>query len=75
MSTNQTFTSFFRPKPFNLDRAFVAYNPRAASALTLGMGKFGLPQTRTQMIFDDDLNFEGGGSRPSGPLATRSGSA
>lgn len=60
VSTNQTFTSFFRPKPFNLDRAFVAYNPRAASALTLGMGKFGLPQTRTQMIFDDDLNFEGG---------------
>ncbi len=60
VSTNQTFTSFFRPKPFSLDRAFVAYNPLAASAMTLGMGKFGLPQTRTQMIFDDDLNFEGG---------------
>ena len=60
VSTNQTFTSFFRPKPFNLDRAFVAYNPRAASAMTLGLGKFTFPQTRTQMIFDDDLNYEGG---------------
>ena len=60
VSTNQTFTSFFRPKPFNLDRAYLAYNPQVASALTLGMGKFGFPQHRTQMVFDDDLNFEGG---------------
>ena len=60
VSTNQTFTSFFRPKPFNLDRAYLAYNPQDASALTLGMGKFGPPQKRTQLIFDDDLNFEGG---------------
>ena len=60
VSTNQTFTSFFRPKPFNLDRAYLAYNPQAASVLTLGMGKFGFPQHRTQMVFDDDLNFEGG---------------
>jgi hypothetical protein len=60
VSTNQTFTSFFRPKPFNLDRAYVAYQPRAASALTLGIGKFGFPQNRTQMVFDDDLNAEGG---------------
>ena len=59
VSTNQTLTSFFRPKPFNLDRAYLAYNPRA-SALTLGVGKFGFPQNRTQMMFDDDLNFEGG---------------
>ena len=60
VSTNQTFTSFFRPKPFNLDRAYLAYNPTEVSALTLGMGRFGPPQTRTQLIFDDDLNFEGG---------------
>ena len=60
VSTNQTFTGFLRPKPFSLDRAFVAYNPQAASAMTLGMGKFGLPLTRTQMIYDDDLNVEGG---------------
>ena len=59
-STNQTLTSFFRPKPFNLDRAYIGYNPRAASAITLGVGKFPSPQTRTQMTFDDDLNYEGG---------------
>ena len=59
-STNQSFTSFFRPKPFNLDRAYIAYNPRAASAMTLGMGKFPPAFTRTQMTFDDDLNYEGG---------------
>ena len=60
VSTNQTFTSFFRPKPFNLDRANIAYNPGGARALTLGIGKFGFPVTRTQMTWDDDLNLEGG---------------
>ena len=60
VSTNQTFTSFLRPKPFSIDRAYIAYNPQAASALTLGLGKFGFPQRRTQMLFDDDLNYEGG---------------
>ncbi len=59
VSTNQTLTSFFRPKPFNLDRANIAYNPSGASALTLGAGKFGFPVTRTQMTWDDDLNWEG----------------
>ncbi len=60
VSTNQTFTGFFRPKPFNLDRANIRYNPSGASAVTLAMGKFGLPVTRTQMVWDDDLNVEGG---------------
>ena len=60
VSTNQTFTSFFRPKPFNLDVAYVEYNPQAFSAVTLAMGKFTFPQMRTQMVFDDDLHFEGG---------------
>ena len=60
VSTNQTFSSFFRPKPFNLDRANIVYNPAGARALTLGIGKFGFPITRTQMTWDDDLNVEGG---------------
>ena len=59
VSTNQTFTSFFRPKPFNLDRANITFNPSGASALTLGAGKFGFPVTRTQMTWDNDLNWEG----------------
>ena len=70
VSTNQSFTSFFRPKPFNLDRAYLAYNPQAVSALTLGMGKFGFPQNRTQMVFDDDLNFEGGWEQVSWDLSS-----
>ena len=59
VSTNQTFGSFFRPKPLNLDRANITYNPGGTSALTLGAGKFGPPLTRTQMTWDDDLNWEG----------------
>jgi len=70
VSTNQTFTSFFRPKPFNLDRAFLSYNPEKASAVTLGMGKFGAPHQRTQLMFDDDLNFEGGWEQVSWSLSS-----
>jgi hypothetical protein len=60
VSTNQTLTGFFQPKPFNLDRAFIQYAPQAAPAMTLGLGKFSAPQTTTQMTFDEDLNYEGG---------------
>ena len=60
VSTNQTLTEFFQPKPISLDRAYLAYNPKAAPAVTLGIGKFNAPQTATQMVFDEDLNFEGG---------------
>ena len=59
VSTNQTFSEFFLPKPFSLDRAFLTYNPGAAAALTLGAGKFAYPLTRTQMVWDDDLNWDG----------------
>jgi hypothetical protein len=60
VSTNQTFTDFFQPKPISLDRAYISYNPKAVSAITFGLGKFNAPQTTTQLVFDDDLNFEGG---------------
>jgi hypothetical protein len=60
VSTNQTFTEFFLPKPFNLDRAYILYAPKAAPAITLGIGKFPTPFAYTQMTFDDDLNYEGG---------------
>ena len=60
VSTNQTFTEFFLPKPIHIDRAYIGYNPKAASAMTLGFGKFNAPQTVTQMVFDEDLNYEGG---------------
>jgi hypothetical protein len=60
VSTNQTFTEYFLPKPFNLDRAVIHYNPSGAKALTLAVGKFTFPLERTQMVWDDDVNWEGG---------------
>lgn len=60
VSANQTFTSFFTLKPISIDRATLTYNPKAAPALTMGAGKFGSPQMRTQLLFDDELNVEGG---------------
>lgn len=60
VSTNQTFSNYFLPKPISLDRAYLTYAPVAASWLTLGAGKFPAPQAATQLVFDEDLNFEGG---------------
>jgi hypothetical protein len=58
-STNQTLTDFFTRKPLNIDQAALTYTPRRARALTFGVGKFGYPVTRTQMVWDDDVNWEG----------------
>jgi hypothetical protein len=58
-STNQTFTDFFNRKPIHIDQAALVFTPRRARALTLGAGKFGYPVTRTQMVWDDDVNWEG----------------
>ncbi len=70
-STNQTFGDTLGRKALNIDRVFVAYTPEGADFLTLGGGKFGYPLIRTQMLWDDDVNWEGtyqrvsiGGSRP-----------
>jgi hypothetical protein len=77
VATNQTFTDFFQPKPFNLDRVYMAYHPTAAPALTLGFGKFDAPQKTTQLLFDEDINFEGGWEQvawaPRNGLAVRLG--
>ncbi len=59
ISTNQSFTDLLTRKPISIDRAFVAYTPSGASALTIAGGKFGLPVTRTEMTFDNDVNWEG----------------
>ena len=58
-STNQPMGELFVRKTINIDRAFLTYKPKAISYLTLGGGKFGCPLTRTQMIWDDDINWEG----------------
>ena len=58
-STNQTLTDFFNRKPINIDQASLSFRPPSVPALTLGAGKFGYPVTRTQLVWDDDVNWEG----------------
>ncbi len=59
ISSNQTLTDFFNRKPFALDQAFVAWTPKRFAGLKLQGGKFEAPWLRTEMTFDDDLQFEG----------------
>lgn len=58
-STNQSFTDFLNRKPINIDQIWLAYTPSQFKALTLGVGKYAFPVTRTQMVWDDDVNWEG----------------
>lgn len=58
-STNQSFGEFLNRKPINIDQVSLAYTPSAFQPLTLGVGKFGYPLTRTQLVWDDDVNWEG----------------
>jgi len=59
ISTNQTANQFYTRKPFDLDRAFVSYNPGFFKALTLTGGKFWYPWYNTELTWDKDLNPEG----------------
>ena len=59
ITANQTFTSWYTRKPITLDRAFVVYHPAAVPGLRLGAGKFEFPLRITNMVFDDNLNWEG----------------
>ena len=59
LSSNQTLSELLTRKPIGLDRAFMTYNPNAVPVLTIGVGKFGLPVTRTEMSWDIDVNWEG----------------
>ena len=58
-STNQSLTDFLNRKPINIDQLSLAYTPSQVKALTLGVGKYAFPVTRTQMVWDDDVNWEG----------------
>lgn len=59
ISTNQTATEFYTRKPFNLDRAWLNYNPHQFNNLVLMFGKFAYPFYRTELTWDNDLNPEG----------------
>jgi hypothetical protein len=58
-SPNQSFGDFLARKPLHIDQLFITYTPRFFGGLTLGAGKFGYPVSRTQMVWDDDVNWEG----------------
>jgi hypothetical protein len=58
-SPNQSLGEFFSRKPLYLDLIHVRYEPPALRGLALGFGKFPTPFVRTQMTWDDDLNWEG----------------
>lgn len=59
VTPNQSLDEFFSRKPLFLDQAYLTYRPKYARALTVSAGKFAYPVLRTQMIWDDDLNWEG----------------
>lgn len=59
ISTNQTASEFYTRKPFNLDRAYLNYNPHQFDNFTLSVGKFAYPFYRTELTWDKDLNPEG----------------
>lgn len=58
-SSNQTLTDFFNRKPINLDQVSLTYLVPRVPGTVLGAGKFAYPVTRTQMVWDDDVNWEG----------------
>jgi len=59
ISTNQTFTDFYKRKPLAFDRFFVTYKPKQLKYFALTGGKFAYPWYRTELTFDNDLNPEG----------------
>ena len=60
ISTNSTLTGFYTRKPIAIDKAFGVYNPHYFKAFSLTVGKFGYTWLRTELIWDNDLNPEGG---------------
>jgi hypothetical protein len=60
ISTNSTNTGFYTRKPIAVDKAFAAYNPHYFKPFTLTVGKFGYTVYRTELTWDNDLNWEGG---------------
>jgi Putative porin len=70
-STNQTLTSFYARKPINIDQATIAWSPKQVKSLAVGFGKFAYPVARTQLVWDDDINWEGVYEQYSLPLGER----
>lgn len=63
VSTNQTLDEAFSGKGLWLDRAYADYHPTWMEGLDVLAGKFGVPfykVGKNQMMWDGDLNVEGG---------------
>ncbi len=60
ISTNSTNTGFYTRKPIAIDKAFGTYNPHSFKPFSLTVGKFGYTVYRTELTWDNDLNWEGG---------------
>ncbi len=56
-STNLTLGNSLANDSFDLDRAFLRYSP--ASWLTVTVGRFADPWFSTDLVWDDDVNFDG----------------
>ena len=54
---NVDLDDYFSKKGFNLDRLFLRYSP--SSSLTFTMGKFANPFERVELVFHNDVQFEG----------------
>jgi hypothetical protein len=57
VSTNQTLGTTLANDSFDLDRAYLRYQP--ASWLTAWAGRFANPWFSTDLVWDDDVNFDG----------------
>ena len=72
-STNQTLgqgsssaPGYFNKYPVQLDRAYVRYQPSAA--LEVNTGRFKNPFVGTELVWDEDLSFEGIAASAKAPL-------
>jgi hypothetical protein len=57
ISTNATLGDSFNKKAFALDKAFLKWSPDPA--LTLWAGRFANPWLSTDLVWDQDVNFDG----------------
>ena len=57
VTTNQTLGTTLNKQNFLLDRAFLDYHP--ADWIELWVGRFANPWLSTEMVWDDDINFDG----------------
>jgi hypothetical protein len=61
VTTNQTLGTTLNKQNFLLDRAFLDYQP--ADWIELWVGRFANPWLSTELVWDDDINFDGVAAR------------